>query len=69
MQYQGTNIDFENSERTAAWCGETGSPCPETCANALQGNTLTERFYQNAALDLINTSVSVKIYDKRINGR
>ena len=43
VQYQGTNIDFENDEGTAAWCGEAGITCPSTCASGVQGNTVNER--------------------------
>ncbi|XP_053389216.1 uncharacterized protein LOC123562054 [Mercenaria mercenaria] len=43
VQYQGTNIEFENSEAMASWCGQAGNTCPSTCANGLQGNTLNER--------------------------
>lgn len=43
VQYQGTNIEFENTEGSATWCSETGILCPGTCANGLQGNTVNER--------------------------
>lgn len=43
VQYQGTNIEFENSEAGGSWCGEKGNQCPTKCANELQGNTLNER--------------------------
>ncbi|XP_052760655.1 uncharacterized protein LOC128203318 [Mya arenaria] len=43
VQYQGSNIEFENSEVSATWCGQPGSACPSTCAHALLGNDLESR--------------------------
>lgn len=43
VQYQGTNIVFENSEGSASWCGFSGNPCSVTCTDGLRGNTVNER--------------------------
>lgn len=43
VQYQGSNMEFENSEGSAGWCNQLGQPCPTTCTNGIQGNTIGKR--------------------------
>ncbi|KAL4240753.1 hypothetical protein ACF0H5_001544 [Mactra antiquata] len=43
VQYQGTNIVFDDSEGDAAWCGEPGITCPNACADEIPGNTVNQR--------------------------
>jgi len=43
VQYQGTNMDFEDSESSGTWCGTTNITCP-SCSNQLQGNDITQRY-------------------------
>lgn len=42
VQYQGSNIVFENSESGSSWCGEEGNACP-TCGSKIHGNSLSKR--------------------------
>ncbi|XP_069124119.1 uncharacterized protein [Argopecten irradians] len=41
-QYMGTNVEFENHERTSAWCGSVGQACID-CRTGIVGNALTQR--------------------------
>lgn len=57
IQYQGSNIEFEESEAGSSWCGEEGSPCP-TCGNKIKGNSLenrcSDRVMSHRLLKLLN---------------
>lgn len=41
VQYQGSNIVFDNTEGGSTWCGVEGHPCPR--CDKIQGNSLSNR--------------------------